>query len=72
MNFTIDMKNDYPYGFRFDLNNDGLMPIHQIPELKNMVNSWLEETGIDYIYRQGLLWRLKNEQDATMFNLRFS
>jgi hypothetical protein len=72
MTFRVAPELDYPYRFRFDLQLHNQMPRYQIPELKNMVNLWLTETGIDYVYRQGLLWCLKNEQDAIMFQLRFA
>jgi hypothetical protein len=72
MTATYDPNMDYPYRFRFDLMSDGLKPMYQIPDLKNMVNTWLQELEIDYIYRHGLLWCLQNEQDALMFKLRWS
>ena len=73
MHFDFKPELDYPYRFRFDLKPHGLKkPMNQIPELKNMVNTWLTETGMEYIYRQGLLWCLTNEQDALMFQLRFA
>ena len=70
---VVDTDAAYPYLFRFDLvePSPGRMPIDQIPELKAMVNDWLFVAGMEYIYRQGLCWCLKNEQDAVLFTLRF-
>ena len=68
----VEPDDEYPYRFRFDLVENGVWPKDQIPELKAMVNTWLKETGMDYIYRQGLCWCLKNEQDAVLFALRWA
>lgn len=72
MTATYDPNMDYPYRFRFDLNAGGPKPIDQIPHLKGIVNDWLLSAGIDYIYRQGLLWCLNDEQDAMLFKLKWS
>ena len=72
MQFTFAPEFDYPYRFRFDLRPGSETPKDQIPDLKNTVNNWLQETGIDYVYRQGLLWCLANEQEAMLFRLRFA
>lgn len=72
MEFNIEPELDYPYRFRFDLLYGGEPPKDQIPKLKNTVDTWLKEMEMDYTYRQGLLWCLKNEQDAMLFKLRFA
>lgn len=72
MQFTFEKDFGYPYRFRFDLKDSSVLPKDQIPHLKNMVNSWLKELEIEYIYRHGLLWCLKHEQDALLFRLRFT
>ncbi len=72
MEFSIEPNTEYPYCFSFDLLEPGPMPKDQIPHLKNMVDTWLNESEIYYRYQTGLFWRLKNEQDALMFRLRFA
>lgn len=69
---SIDLEDEYPYRFRLDLVDNGIKPKDQIPDLKNRVNSWLKEAGIDYRYRQGLWWHIKREQDAVLFSLKWS
>ena len=64
--------DDYPYQFRFDLLDNGISSSIQIPELRCIVNSWLLELKIDYSYQHGLIWCLKNEQDAMLFVLRWA
>ena len=72
MTFSVDILEEYPYRFRFDLVEPGPMPMHQIPSLRNTVNKWLVDAEIEFDYKTGLLWCLKNEQDAMMFKLRFA
>lgn len=72
MMFTFEPKLDYPYRFRFDLIDNEIKPVHQIPHLKKMVTSWLIETDIKFIYRSGLVWCLNAEKDAMLFQLRFA
>ena len=70
----VDLSVNYPYQFRFDLvdSQPYHLPKDQIPHLKGMVNRWLAEHEIDYMYRSGLVWLLKNEQDAIIFQLRWA
>lgn len=72
MIFFVSPKHEYPYRFRFDLVEPGPLPKDQIPALRNIVNTWLAETGIEFKYETGLLWALKDEKDAMMFQLRFA
>jgi len=70
--FKLLPGQDYIYQFQFDLIYGGAEPMHQIPHLRDTVNDWLVGAGIDYTYRHGLIWLLKNEQDAMLFRLRFA
>lgn len=74
MHATVDLNLNYPYQFRFDLvdSTPESMPKDQIPHLKGMVNRWLNEREIEYVYRNGLFWCLRHERDAIMFQLRWS
>ena len=72
MHFEFKPELNYPYQFRFDLVDDGPMPMHQIPHIKETVNAWLKEAGFEYSYSSGLLWGLVHEQDAVLFQLRFA
>ena len=74
MTASIDKEFAHPYIFRFDLVDSAEYhaPKDQIPHLKGIVNNWLKEHEIDYIYRTGLQWCLRNEQDAVLFTLRWS
>ena len=71
MTASIDLDREYPYIFSFDLPEIGF-PRDTLPVIKISVNAWLKEANIDYIYSSGLIWFLKHERDAVLFNLRWS
>lgn len=70
---TVVSGDEYPYHFSFDLIEHGPKPKDQIPELKRTVYEWLGKSNIlEFKYKAGLFWCLKNERDAMLFELRFA